>query len=1213
MRGRFANLTAGLQDVGKAAQAALAPTNSSGKREPFWAKSAGPDADDDDDIWTIGGDEDLEPLWEDLDFIASAPSSSDCGSMSNRSCQSELPTTIPGMQDEGVGRSSSSASSLTAPAPSSAATGAALPGPVFDRSQQGSGPILAMVVVDFHHLVGPIVEWANPADVLLPEEQRNAMAPMLDGFPALDPWRSQEALPEAKELAEALGKAFASLPQLALPDGGHQDEASYVFFILPWQHGLLYGMSCYCQISAKELLHRGAEVSRSAVQKAVCVLSRCPFYGVIQQRIMPVMQAWFQQRDFRNTDILVGFHEQLNSVSFERLPESELFHGLDHTPLFRGLKISLLLVLKALMLEKKVAVFSPSPEACSRTVLNLLSLLPGGLWLSFNSNGFGARHFQFRKYALPLEIFGAHCHVYPYIGLQLVDVLAGLDGFLIGTTNPMVLDKAQPDVVIEVPPSVIPSAPLSTSALDGRAQDIKFTVLVSKELRQVIDPTKEEGKWLAEGLKRVKEAAQVGPKETFSTRMAAFRDAAARTAAATAAATEKAARMTAEATNQAAEKLMKAANNSPGTEETQKSSAAEVSEEAGLTENESHAAEAEAEAAEVPAAGGADSFAAGQEEVAADGSGALPDQMAGDGGEPGGSPKQAQASDWAAQALLQETSWAAQVDASRASFLQYWEKMLEKVAYLSGSERNFVSAFEALGRTEKAEVAMHGVDFLQHWLLGTHNGRRWMASHSLPVPTVKPKPPKQGEGEYTFPNGDVYKGEFKRGCRHGTGTYGSKKRGITFQGQWRKDKRSGQGTLTIKSRREEVKYTYEGQWLDDLRHGQGACTMANGTHYKGSWAKNAYHGSGCLVDSKGVAYEGEFCEGKYHGVGKMTTNQEIYTGDFQDGMRHGMGQLQYDPATAFRDPHLGVECIYAGMWNMDQRHGDGKMMYENAEYDGGWMADKRHGTAILTHAGHQLEGKWKQDSIDATGSHLLSYPGGTKYTGLLKRRVQPLTDEETKEATTAQSWPCLDQGGPGPYYWLVPDGQGVMKAPDGQMFDGEFRSGRPHGKGIFIDSSHVNHEGIFGQDLLPSNEKRQMELAVDSVPATPPSASIPAAPAPASVAAPVAAPAPVPPAAAFAPPARAPSAPSPPAPPPPAPSAPSAPPAPPAPSPVPSAVSPDPPAAPAAAGAPPPPPAPPAPATSPTSPSPPPATIDQASAADQHTVAESASTKESQG
>ena len=73
---------------------------------------------------------------------------------------------------------------------------------------------------------------------------------------------------------------------------------------------------------------------------------------------------------------------------------------MDHAQLFRGLGHKLLCVLKAILLEAKVMIYSPSAEACSRAVLCLLSLFPGGLWLSFNSDGFGTRHFTFRNWVV---------------------------------------------------------------------------------------------------------------------------------------------------------------------------------------------------------------------------------------------------------------------------------------------------------------------------------------------------------------------------------------------------------------------------------------------------------------------------------------------------------------------------------------------------------------------------------------------------------------------------------------------------------------------------------------------------------------------------------------------------------------------------------------------------------------------------------------------
>ena len=91
---------------------------------------------------------------------------------------------------------------------------------------------------------------------------------------------------------------------------------------------LLYGVSCHRRVGAADLLHRDASVSRSSVQKAVCVLLRCPFFGVVQQRLSPVTQVFFEQRDFRCTTLLSDFFAQLDAVEFEKLPESELFHAL---------------------------------------------------------------------------------------------------------------------------------------------------------------------------------------------------------------------------------------------------------------------------------------------------------------------------------------------------------------------------------------------------------------------------------------------------------------------------------------------------------------------------------------------------------------------------------------------------------------------------------------------------------------------------------------------------------------------------------------------------------------------------------------------------------------------------------------------------------------------------------------------------------------------
>jgi hypothetical protein len=52
-----------------------------------------------------------------------------------------------------------------------------------------------------------------------------------------------------------------------------------------------------------------------------------------------------------------------------------------------------------------------------------------------------------------------------------------------------------------------------------------------------------------------------------------------------------------------------------------------------------------------------------------------------------------------------------------------------------------------------------------------------------------------GQGTFTYSNGDKYLGEFKNGKKHGQGNYAFSN-GDKYFGEWRKDKRHGKGIFT---------------------------------------------------------------------------------------------------------------------------------------------------------------------------------------------------------------------------------------------------------------------------------------------------------------------------------------------------------------------------------------------------------------------------------
>ena len=64
---------------------------------------------------------------------------------------------------------------------------------------------------------------------------------------------------------------------------------------------------------------------------------------------------------------------------------SELFIGISLKSLFLLYKEKVLVVLKAVLMEKRIIVYSNKPSSISSFILGLLALLPGGLHFNYDS------------------------------------------------------------------------------------------------------------------------------------------------------------------------------------------------------------------------------------------------------------------------------------------------------------------------------------------------------------------------------------------------------------------------------------------------------------------------------------------------------------------------------------------------------------------------------------------------------------------------------------------------------------------------------------------------------------------------------------------------------------------------------------------------------------------------------------------------------------
>ena len=121
-----------------------------------------------------------------------------------------------------------------------------------------------------------------------------------------------------------------------------------------------------------------------------------------------------------------------------------------------------------------------------------------------------------------------------------------------------------------------------------------------------------------------------------------------------------------------------------------------------------------------------------------------------------------------------------------------------------------------------------------------------------------------GHGNYWFPNGNRYEGEWKNGLMHGFGVM-YYKTGETYEGEWKDGLEDGKGSLV----RLELdgQNRYEGEFKSGKKEGkvnkfiysiniQGILRWPNGDQYIGEFTNDKMDGEGRLVCTNGNTYVG---------------------------------------------------------------------------------------------------------------------------------------------------------------------------------------------------------------------------------------------------------------------------------------------------------------------------------------------------------------------
>ena len=104
--------------------------------------------------------------------------------------------------------------------------------------------------------------------------------------------------------------------------------------------------------------------------------------------------------------------------------------------------------------------------------------------------------------------------------------------------------------------------------------------------------------------------------------------------------------------------------------------------------------------------------------------------------------------------------------------------------------------------------------------------------------------------EYTYLNGDFYKGEIKNNLPNG--------KGIKYYGN-------------------SNKIRYQGEFVNGIQEGKGKYIWENGEYYVGEWKNDKKNGRGTIFLNNGVIkYQGNFIDDKFIGNENNITNTMNY-------------------------------------------------------------------------------------------------------------------------------------------------------------------------------------------------------------------------------------------------------------------------------------------------------------------------------------------------
>ena len=309
----------------------------------------------------------------------------------------------------------------------------------YDPFPSLQSPILLIALISFHHKKGSIIEYSFP-----PKESLHKNSNI-------------SYLIENKNISieKFVEDLFQKLTYICLPDGIHCTKSDTQFFIIQDYNYPLYGISCYEQIKSQR--DDTIENTRNFIQKSLCILTILPLYSPLYAKLSVTLETFFNQTSLKDKNIINDLYQNffLDGETNFRLDEMNFVFASRKLLCFAKEKI--FLILKMILLEKRILIFSNiSGNVCS-FLYNLLALIPGQILFNLK-NGNDIKNYlkHLKFYGLPLKIFHENYKIYPLISLYEIDQIEQEKNvnYIMGTTNQLIwnetFEKKKVDLMINI-------------------------------------------------------------------------------------------------------------------------------------------------------------------------------------------------------------------------------------------------------------------------------------------------------------------------------------------------------------------------------------------------------------------------------------------------------------------------------------------------------------------------------------------------------------------------------------------------------------------------------------------------------------------------------------------------------------------------------------------------------------------------------------------